>query len=147
MPDSAFSGIGGTRPVELQALLDVAERALYEAVALAVAGSRVGGIGHSLQGFCEAHGCEVARDVAGHGIGDHSIRIWPLRNSERPDEGTSSKHGMCIAIESMATPETWESELLEGDRSAFTAHRSIFVHSEHSVRIPQKEPEILAKFR
>lgn len=88
--DSAFAVAAGEHSEELTGFLDVTERALYEAIAFAVPGNRVGDIGHLIQGYCEAHGCGVVRDFVSHGIG--------RQLHEEPALPTFGKAGMGVPL-------------------------------------------------
>lgn len=143
--DSAFSVLLGDPDPKLDALLDVTERALYEAIALAVPGNRVGDIGHHVEKFCEAHGYGVVRDFVGHGIGRRLHEDPAVPNFGKAGTGVPLKPGMCIAIEPMITLGTWEAEILDDGWTVVTADRSISAHFEHTVLITQNEPEILTK--
>jgi len=143
--DSAFSVVVGKQDPRLTALLDVTERALYEAIALAVPGNRVGDIGHHVQKLCESHGYGVVRDFVGHGIGRRLHEDPAVPNFGKAGTGVPLKPGMCIAIEPMVTLGTWEAEILDDGWTVVTADRSISAHFEHTVLITQMEPEILTK--
>lgn len=141
--DSAFSVLLGEADPKLNALLDVTERALYESIALAVPGNRVGDIGHHVQKLCEAHGYGVVRDFVGHGIGRRLHEDPAVPNFGKAGTGVPLKPGMCIAVEPMITLGTWEAEILDDGWTVVTADRSISAHFEHTVLITQNEPEIL----
>jgi methionyl aminopeptidase len=143
--DSAFSVLLGEPDPKLNALLDVTERALYEAIALAVPGNRVGDIGHHVQKLCESHGYGVVRDFVGHGIGRRLHEDPAVPNFGKAGTGVPLKPGMCIAVEPMITLGTWEAEILDDGWTVVTADRSISAHFEHTVLITQNEPEILTK--
>jgi len=143
--DSAFSVVVGKQTQELTALLDVTERALYEAIALAVPGNRVGDIGHHVQKLCEAHGYGVVRDFVGHGIGRQLHEDPAVPNFGKAGTGVLLKPGMCICIEPMVTLGTWEAEILDDGWTVVTADRTISAHFEHTVLITRNEPEILTK--
>jgi methionyl aminopeptidase len=143
--DSAFSMLLGDPDPKLEALLDVTERALYEAIALAVPGNRVGDIGHHVEKLCESHGYGVVRDFVGHGIGRQLHEDPAVPNFGKAGTGVPLKPGMCIAVEPMITLGTWEAEILDDGWTVVTADRSISAHFEHTVLITQNEPEILTK--
>ena len=132
---------------ELTGFLDVTERALYEAIALAVPGNRVGDIGHHVQELCEARGYGVIRDFVGHGIGRQLHEDPAVPNFGKAGTGVPLKPGMCIAIEPMVTLGTWEAEILDDGWTVVTADRSVSAHFEHTVLITPNEPEILTKLR
>ena len=52
-----------------QRLLKATEESLYEGIAQAKAGNRIGDIGSAVQRYVEARGYSVVRDFVGHGVG------------------------------------------------------------------------------
>ena len=54
---------------ETAKLLEVTKASLYEGIAAAVDGNRVGDIGHAVQSYAESFGFSVVRELEGHGIG------------------------------------------------------------------------------
>ncbi len=141
--DRAFSMIVGEGTLEASQLLDVTEQSLYEGIACALSGARVGDIGHRVQTMCESHGYGVVRDYVGHGIGRRLHEEPAVPNFGKAGTGVLLKPGMCIAIEPMITLGTWETRTL-GDRwTVVTADKSLAAHFEHTVLITSNEPEIL----
>ena len=67
--DSAYTFPVGEVDADTRQLLDVTKESLFRGIAEAVAGHRVGDIGHAVQSYAESFGFGVVRELEGHGIG------------------------------------------------------------------------------
>src|SRR5690606_8992268 len=67
--DCAFTVAVGEPSAQVNAFFDVTSLSLYEGIALAAPGNRIGESGHALQSFVEPHGFGIVREYVGHGIG------------------------------------------------------------------------------
>ena len=67
--DNAWTFACGDISKEAQALMDATKEALFEGISKAVAGNRLGDIGHAVQSYVEARSYSVVRDYVGHGVG------------------------------------------------------------------------------
>ena len=67
--DSAYTFAVGEISEELQNLIRVTREALFLGIAKAVAGNRIGDIGHAIQEHAEANRFSVVREMVGHGVG------------------------------------------------------------------------------
>ena len=86
---------------ETQCLLDVTKESLYRGIAAAVAGNRIGDIGHAVQTYAESFGFSVVRELEGHGIGKHLHEAPGVPNYGRRGQGARLTDGMTICIEPM----------------------------------------------
>jgi methionyl aminopeptidase len=141
--DRAFTVALGEVTPEVSRLLDVTEQSLYQGIACAVSGARVGDIGHKVQTLCESQGFGVVRDYVGHGIGRKLHEEPAVPNFGKAGTGVLLKPGMCIAIEPMITLGTWETKTLDDGWTVVTADNSLAAHFEHTVLITSNGPEIL----
>lgn len=145
--DSAFSVYLGDPPPRVQRLLDLTRESLYEAVACALAGARVGDIGHRVQKLAEAEGFGVVREYVGHGIGRRLHEAPPVPNFGKAGTGVLLKPGMCVAIEPMITMGTHRTRLKKDRWTVVTADGSLSAHFEHTVLITDSKPEILTSLQ
>lgn len=67
--DSAYTFAVGEIAPEVQMLLKHTLESLYKGIEAAVAGNRIGDIGHAVQSHVEQFGYGVVRDLVGHGLG------------------------------------------------------------------------------
>ncbi|MCB9793314.1 MAG: type I methionyl aminopeptidase [Alphaproteobacteria bacterium] len=143
--DSAFSVSVGAPKKRVAELLDATEQSLYEAVSRAVPGARVGDIGHCVQGYVEAKGFNVVRDLVGHGIGRSLHEAPSVPNYGKKGTGVLLKAGMCLAIEPMVTMGSYRTRTLKDRWTVVTADGSLAAHFEHTVLITPQGPEILTR--
>jgi len=141
--DCAFSvGIGEVSP-EVQRLLDVTEQSLYEGIAQAVHGNRIGDIGHAIESFVKPHEFGIVREYVGHGIGRLLHETPSVPNYGKPRRGQLLKSGMCLAIEPMLTLGTYKTKVEEDGWTVVTADGLFAAHFEHTIAVTPKGAEIL----
>lgn len=99
--DSAYSFAIGEITKEKEALLQVTKESLFLGVEQAVAGNRIGDIGHAIQSFCEKHHYSVVREMVGHGLGKRLHEEPEVPNYGRRGTGPLLKKGLVICIEPM----------------------------------------------
>ena len=143
--DTAFSiAMPGADP-ETERLLDVTEKALYEGVARARVGNRIGDIGHAVQSFCESRGYGVVTQFVGHGIGRKLHEEPSVPNFVKAGTGYLLKAGMVLAIEPMIVTGNPKTRILNDDWTVVTEDNSRSAHFEHTVAITPSGPEILTR--
>src|SRR5690554_360733 len=69
LADSAWTYCVGEPDEAAERLLHVTKTSLYKGIEQAVAGNRIGDIGHAIQEYAEGEGFAVVREFTGHGIG------------------------------------------------------------------------------
>ncbi len=79
------------RPPEVATLLEVTEQALWNGIAKAVAGNRLGDIGHAVEETARPHGYGVVREYVGHGIGRAMHEAPDVHNFGHRGEGIGSR--------------------------------------------------------
>jgi len=141
--DSAFSVFVGDTPPEIVQLLDATEQSMYEGIAQAVPGNRIGDIGHAIQSFIEPKGYGVIREYVGHGIGRALHETPSVPNFGKPRRGLLIKSGMCLAIEPMTTMGGHETKVLDDGWTVVTQDGSLAAHFEHTVAVTPRGPQIL----
>ena len=141
--DCAFTVVLGDPPARVKELLDVTERSLYEGVARAVTGNRVGDIGNAIEEHVKPHKFGIIRDYVGHGIGRAMHELPSVPNFGRPRQGQPLREGLCLAIEPMVTLGGYKTKVLKDGWTVVTADGSLAAHFEHTIAITPKGPEIL----
>jgi methionyl aminopeptidase len=141
--DTAFSMAIGAVDEQTSRLLDITERALYEAVARARVNNRIGDIGHAVQSYCESRGLGVVTQFVGHGIGRKLHEEPSVPNFGKAGTGYLLKPGMVLAIEPMITLGSPRTRILSDDWTVVTEDGSRAAHFEHTVAITPSGPEIL----
>ena len=144
--DSAFTFVIGEITLELKRLIQVTREALFLGIAKAVAGNRVGDIGHAIQAHAEANRFSVVREMVGHGVGRHLHEEPEVPNYGLPGTGPLLRDGMTIAIEPMINLGRRQ---IYQDRDGWTirtADHKPSAHFEHSVAIRATQADILSDF-
>jgi methionyl aminopeptidase len=97
--DSAITVAVGEVTPKRTRLLTAARATMEAGIAAAVAGNRVGDIGHAMQRYAEERGYGVMRGFSGHGVG-HRMHEWPSVPFVG-EQGTGPKlvEGLVITIE------------------------------------------------
>ena len=143
--DSAWTYPVGRISDEAQRLLDVTEASLYEGIAAALAGNRLGAIGHAIEQYARDRGFGMVREYGGHGIGRQMWEEPHVPNHGSPDEGVRLRPGMTLAIEPMLNTGGDDTRVLDDKWTVVTADGSLSAHFEHTVVITSGSPEILTK--
>lgn len=141
--DHAFTVAVGTPDAKVQRLLDVTEKSLYDGVAAAKAGDRIGDIGHAIESAIRPHGFGIVRQYVGHGIGRVLHERPSVPNYGKPNTGDLLKPGMCLALEPMVTLGTWKTKTLNDFWTVVTSDGSLAAHFEHTIAITPNGTEIL----
>jgi methionyl aminopeptidase len=135
----------GEVTAEAQALLAATRESLEAGIQAAVAGNRIGDIGHAVQAHVEARGYSVVRDFVGHGIGRRLHEEPQIPNFGTAGTGMKLRPGMVLAIEPMVNAGTWEVETLDDDWTAVTLDGKLSSHWEHTVLVTDQGPEVLTR--
>ena len=141
--DHAFSVVVGEPDPKVKRLLDVTEESLYNGVAAARVGDRIGDIGHAIESTIRPHGFGIVRQYVGHGIGRALHERPSVPNYGKPNTGDLLKPGMCLALEPMVTLGTWKTRTLNDFWTVVTSDGSLSAHFEHTIAITPSGPEIL----
>ncbi len=143
--DNAATFAVGTISAEAQRLLDTTRESLYEGIKAAVAGGRVGDIGHAVQEYCESRGFGVVREYEGHGVGAKLHEDPGVPNFGTAGRGIRLLPGMTIAIEPMITEGTYKIKQLPDGWTVKTADGKLAAHFEHTIAITDNGPVILTQ--
>ena len=141
--DNAYTFPCGKISAEAQALLKATEESLYEGINKALAGNRIGDIGHAVQKYVEDRSYSVVRDFVGHGVGAKLHEDPAVPNYGTPGRGVRLMPGMTIAIEPMITAGDYKVKVLDDDWTTITVDGSLAAHFEHTVAITPDGPKIL----
>ncbi|MBC7922199.1 MAG: type I methionyl aminopeptidase [Ferruginibacter sp.] len=144
--DSAYTYAVGKVSERVEELLKVTKASLYEGIAKATSGTRLGDVGFAIQQHVQRHGFSVVRELVGHGIGRSLHEEPEVPNFGKRGQGVKLEPGMVIAIEPMINLGT-RNVLQEKDGWTIrTADRKPSAHFEHTVAIRTGGPQILTTF-
>ncbi|SDU25825.1 methionyl aminopeptidase [Verrucomicrobium sp. GAS474] len=124
-------------------LLDVTRASLYEGIAQAKDGNRVGDISHAVEQYVIRHGFTVVREFVGHGVGRKLHEEPQVPNYGRPRNGPKLKAGMTLAIEPMVNMGRCDVRILADGWTVVATDGLKSSHFEHVVLVTEGEPEIL----
>lgn len=141
--DNARTVIVGEGTPPMRKLLEVTEQALYEGIAQARSGNRIGDISYAVQRFVEKHGYSVVRDFVGHGVGRSMHEEPQIPNFGKKGTGAKMYPGMTLAIEPMVNMGRYPIRMDADGWTARTADGQPAAHFEHTVLVTEDEPEIL----
>ena len=141
--DAAFTMAVGEVPEAVQRLLDATEQAMWAGIEQAVAGKRLGDVGHAIEKIGTAAGFGVVREYIGHGIGRQMHEKPEVPNYGKPKTGYKLKTGMAIAIEPMFNLGTADTDVLDDGWTVVTADGSLSAHFEHTVALTEEGSKVM----
>ena len=141
--DNAATFGAGKVSREAQALMDATRESLYEGIAAAKAGNRVGDTGAAVQRYVEMRGYSVVRQFVGHGVGTNLHEDPSVPNFGTPGRGPKLLPGMTLAIEPMVNAGTHEVKILGDGWTTVTTDGRLSAHFEHTVAITPDGPVIM----
>ena len=124
-------------------LMDTTKESLYEGIAKAVSGGRIGDIGNAVQSYVEARGYSVVRKFVGHGIGTHLHEAPEVPNFGTAGRGIRLLPGMTLAIEPMINEGSSDVKILPDGWTVLTTDGSLSAHFEHTIVITTDGPKIM----
>lgn len=141
--DSAWTFPVGEISDNAKRLMNVTRESLYQGIAKARAGNRVGDISFAVQSYVERNGYSVVRDLVGHGIGQNLHEEPSVPNFGKPRKGPVLRPGMTFCIEPMVNEGTYKVLTLDDDWTVVTADGKLSAHFEHTVAVTSDGPIIL----
>ena len=140
--NAATFGAGDITP-EAEALMTATRESLYEGIAAAQAGNRIGDIGAAVQRYVEMRGYSVVRQFVGHGVGTNLHEDPSVPNFGTPGRGPRLLPGMTLAIEPMINMGGPDVQILKDGWTTVTTDGKLSAHFEHTVAITKDGPVIL----
>ena len=134
--------VGAVTPVA-EKLLETTRASLFDAVAQARPGNRLGDISHAVQARVEGDGMSVVRSLVGHGVGREMHEDPQVPNFGQPGRGPLLEEGMVLAIEPMVNAGRHMVRVADDGWAIFTQDGSLAAHFEFSVAITADGPRIL----
>ncbi|MEK7577900.1 MAG: type I methionyl aminopeptidase [Patescibacteria group bacterium] len=146
--DTAWSKMIGEPKKDVQKFLDVGQRALWEAIAMARAGNRVGHITKAIQDIVLPQGYGIVKSLVGHGVGKtlHEAPQIPGILKGTIENTPKLVEGMTIAIEVIYTMGSPQVVYVNDDGwSIGTNDGSLTAVFEHTVAITAGDPLVLTQ--
>lgn len=143
--DNAATFAVGEITSEAKGLLEATEQSLYEAIAVAKPGARIGDIGHAVEQYCTSRGYGVVKKFIGHGVGRELHESPDVPNYGQPGRGVRLVAGMVIAIEPMINLSGEDIRIMPDKWTVKTMSGSISAHFEHTIAITPDGAMILTR--
>ncbi|WP_311695004.1 type I methionyl aminopeptidase [Sneathia sanguinegens] len=143
--DSAFTFPVGKIEKKYQNLIDATRKSRDLGIMQAIAGNRLGDIGHAIQSFCEPKGYSIVRDFCGHGVGFELHEDPYVMNYGVKGQGLLIQEGLVIAIEPMVNMGTHKVKIQKDGWTVKTLDKKRSAHFEHSIAIVDGKPLILSE--
>lgn len=143
--DNAATFACGAISDEAKRLMDTTRASLYEGIAAAVSGGRLGDIGAAIQQYVEKRGYSVVRQFVGHGIGTQLHEAPEVPNFGTHGRGIRLMPGMTLAIEPMINMGHYDVKVMPDGWTVLTKDGSLSAHFEHTIVITPDGPQILTK--
>lgn len=143
--DNAATFACGDVSVEAKRLMDTTRESLYEGIAAAVSGGRLGDIGAAIQQYVEKRGYSVVRQFVGHGIGTRLHEAPEVPNFGTHGRGIRLMPGMTLAIEPMINMGHYDVKVMPDGWTVLTKDGSLSAHFEHTIVITPDGPQIMTK--
>ena len=141
--DAAWSYIVGVGNADTRRLLRAAWLAGLAGISAAKAGDRMGDVGFAVNREAVRHGCHIAQDFVGHGIGRDMHEEPVVLHFGRPGTGMRIIPGMVFTIEPMLSLGSGEVSLMEDGWTQVTKDRSITAQFEHTIAVSNTRTEVL----
>ena len=143
--DNAATFACGDVSDEAKRLMDTTRESLYEGIAAAVSGGRLGDIGAAVQQYVEKRGYSVVRQFVGHGIGTKLHEAPEVPNFGTQGRGIRLMPGMTLAIEPMINIGGPDVKVMPDGWTVLTKDGSLSAHFEHTIVITPEGPQIMTK--
>ena len=141
--DSAWTFPVGKISKEAERLLNITEESMWQGIAKAKVGAKVGEISSTVQKYVESNGYSVVRELVGHGIGRNLHEEPSVPNFGKPSSGALLREGTTICIEPMVNQGTHEVYTLDDGWTMLTKDGKLSAHFEHTVAVTREGPEVL----
>lgn len=145
--DSAYTFAVGEVSNENLNLLRVTKEALYEGIAAAKIGGRIGDISNAVQLHAEKAGYSVVREMVGHGIGRNLHEDPQLPNYGRKGAGPKLTSGMVLCLEPMINMGKKEIIFEKDGWTIRTADRRPSAHFELCFAMTDQGVDVLSTFK
>ena len=135
--------IGNVKP-KAQALMTVAERAMYEGVKQVKAGNHLLDLAGAIEDYVTKKGYSVVEGFTGHGVGRNlheAPAVFNTRTEQLPN--VKLKAGMVLAIEPIVNAGSKFTRTLRDRWTVVTVDKSLSAQFEHTVLVTADGSEIL----
>lgn len=141
--DTSKMFIVGTPTRLAQRLIDVTQKALYQAIKIVKPGAKLGDIGHTIESYAQDNHFTVVRDYCGHGIGKVFHEDPQVLHFGKKNTGMPLEKGMTFTIEPMINAGKSKTKTLRDGWTVVTRDRSLSAQFEHTLAVTDTGVEVL----
>lgn len=145
--DSAYTFAVGDVTPEVKKLLVTTKESLFDGIAQAVEGGRVGDISFAVQSKAESNGFSVVRELVGHGLGTNMHEKPEVPNYGSRGKGPKLFSGMVMCIEPMINLGTKHVYQEEDGWTIKTFDHKPSAHFELTIVVRKDKAEVLSTFK
>jgi methionyl aminopeptidase len=144
--DTAFTFAVGEVDDEIGRLMKTTRESLMKGVEQAIAGNRLGDIGHAVQQHAESNGFSVVRELVGHGLGIGLHEPPEVPNYGRRGRGPILPDGLVICIEPMINQGGKEVIQERDGWTIRTLDQKPSAHYEYAMVVRKPNADVLSTF-
>ena len=141
--DAAVTVPVGEVDERTSALIKTTRASLFDGIAMARPGNRLGDVSHSIQSRVELDGFSVIRSLVGHGVGREMHEDPQIPNFGDPGKGPVLEEGMVLAIEPMVNAGGPEIRMGNDGWAVYSEDDSMAAHFEFTVAVTAEGPRVL----
>jgi methionyl aminopeptidase len=141
--DAAVTVPVGEVDERTSALIKTTRASLFDGIAMARPGNRLGDVSHAIQARVEIDGFSVIRSLVGHGVGREMHEDPQIPNFGEPGKGPELEEGMVLAIEPMVNAGGPEIRMGSDGWAVYTEDDSMAAHFEFTVAVTAEGPRVL----
>jgi methionyl aminopeptidase len=141
--DAAITVPVGEVSDETDRLIKATRASLFDGIAMARTGNRLGDVSHAIQTRVELDGFAVIRSLVGHGVGREMHEDPQIPNFGDPGKGPELEEGMVLAIEPMVNAGGPEIRMGTDGWAVYSEDDSMAAHFEFTVAVTSDGPRIL----
>jgi methionyl aminopeptidase len=141
--DAAVTVPVGEVEDETARLIKTTRASLFDGIAMARPGNRLGDVSHAIQSRVESDGFSVIRSLVGHGVGREMHEDPQIPNFGDPGKGPLLEEGMVLAIEPMVNAGGPEIRMGNDGWAVYSEDDSMAAHFEFTVAVTADGPRVL----
>lgn len=143
--DTAVTIVIGKPTEDQEQFLNLGKKALRETIKQAIVGKKIKDVSRSIQATIEAGGCNVVRELTGHGVGQelHMPPAIPCFVANSPEMNVKLEEDMTLAIEVMYMQGNWPLVLEKDGWTLKTKDNSSAAIFEETIYLSRGHTEVL----
>jgi methionyl aminopeptidase len=135
----------GKPSIQAERLMRISHECLLLGIDMVRPGTRLGDIGHIIQGHAEKNNFTVVREYCGHGIGREFHEDPQVLHYGKPGTGVVLEQGMTFTIEPMINAGKRDVKLLGDGWTVVTRDHKLSAQWEHTILVTADGHEILTR--